>query len=96
MNAPKVTLFEMAEAVGAGAESARFMARRFDMADLAEKARVHEAAHLTLALMALDEDASRQFIASIIKSHGSEAKLLIGLLTYHPPRPALAAEVAAA
>lgn len=84
MAQPKVTLFEMAEIVGMEANATRFRAGQSSSPDLAEKARRYEAAHLTLALMALDEDASRKFIAGLIKAQGQEARLLIGLLTHHP------------
>lgn len=43
------------------------------------KARALETAHLTLSLMALDESASRKFVASLMGT--SDAKLLVAMLT---------------
>ncbi len=73
----KVTLFAMADAVGLEAEAwAGRQARP-------EHSRALAAAHLTLALMALDEDASRALVRSLTTS--SEARLLIGMLMPAPP-----------
>lgn len=52
-------------------------------------------AHLTLAIMALDEDASRKAVSAIIKAKGDEAKLLIAMLTPSAPVKAKAEAEAA-
>lgn len=76
----KVSLFEMAEAVGLEAEA--WAGRQVRP----EHARALDAAHLTLSLMALDEEASRQFIRPLTKTQ--DGRLLIGTLMRVPPKPA--------
>lgn len=90
MNEPKVSLFEMAEAVGAEATDARDRVERWDRAHpdhpltpadrWFKEARAFETAHLTLGLMSLDESASRKFVSSIIASKPSEAKMMMTML----------------
>lgn len=74
----KVTLFEMAEAVGLEAE---VWAGRLCRP---EHSRALAAAHLTLSLMALDEEASRSFVRSLTTS--SDARLLIGMHVQLPAK----------
>jgi hypothetical protein len=91
MSQPKITIFEMAEAVGNNAFSARGYIERWDRDhpndplppdhSWVKDARVFETAHVTLSLMALDEEASRKFIGSIIESKGADAKMLMAMLT---------------
>lgn len=100
----KITLMEMAEAVGEAAFSARGHVERWGRDHPNDPlapthtsvidARRFETAHLTLSLMALDEEASRAFVASLIKKHGHEAKLLVAMLT--PMKPNAPAEAEAA
>lgn len=86
----KVSLFEMAEAVGLEAAS---WERRVDVyardnpgAPLPptdnwwKQRRAFSAAHLTLALLALDEDSSRKFVASIMARHPVDAQMLMMLI----------------
>lgn len=101
----KISLFEMAEAVGELAFSVRGHVERWDRDHpndplppthqwVIDAARLGNA-HLTLAIMALDEDASRKAVSAIIKAKGDEAKLLIGMLTLSAPaRPKAEAEAA--
>ncbi len=93
MAQPKISLMEMAEAVGEIAFSARADVERWDRDhrddplppddQWVKRARTYETAHLTLSLMALDEDASRKFITSIIAAKGVEAKMLMAMIV--PP-----------
>lgn len=92
--ATKTTLYEMAEAVGDAAFTARGHVERWNRdhpddplpSDSAwiKDARVLGTAHLTLSLMALDEDASRNFVASLIGRE--DAKLLMAMLTPAKPK----------
>lgn len=95
----KVSLMEMAEAVGDAVFSARGHLERWDRDHPNDplppnnqwvvRARTYEAAQLTLSLMALDEEASRKFVTAIIASKTEEAKLLMAML--QAPSPASAA-----
>jgi hypothetical protein len=101
MSQTKISLFELAEAVGDVARDHRVHVERWDRDHPNEplpshnqwvvRARAFETAYLTLSLMALDEEASRKFVASLMGS--PEAKLLVGMLT---PVPKKVAEVEAA
>ena len=96
----KITLFEMAEAVGHVAFCARGDVERWDRDhpndplpptnDWVMQARRFETAHLTLALMALDEEASRRFVASLMDR--DDAKMLVAMLS--PSRPKAEAKAA--
>jgi hypothetical protein len=83
----KVSLFDMADFVGRVADRHRQSAKENPAVPaLQEAARIWSTAQLTLSLMALDEDASRKFVTGLIKAHGFDAKLLIGMLTYVAPK----------
>jgi hypothetical protein len=97
----KTTLMEMAEAVGDEAFMLRGHVERWNRdhpdAPLGDddqwsvRARTFAAAHLTLSLMALDEEASRKFVASLMAS--SDAKLMVAMLM--PVKPKVAEAEAA-
>lgn len=100
----KISLMEMAEAVGEAAFTARGHVERWDRDHPSNplpptdqwvmQARRFETAHLTLSLLALDEEASRKFVASIIASKGEDAKHLVAMLTYKPKAEPAKAEAA--
>lgn len=89
MSQTKVSLMEMAEAVGDVAFTARGHVERLerDRADplpptdqWVRQAIRFETAYLTLSLMALDEDASRRFVSSIITAKAAEAGMLMAMI----------------
>lgn len=92
----KITLMEMAEAVGEAAFSARGHVERWDRDHPNDplpphnqwvvRARTFETAQLTLSLMALDEEASRKFVASLMSK--PDAKMLVAMLTGPKPKVA--------
>jgi hypothetical protein len=92
----KIPLFEMADAIGEFAHSCRGHVERWvrdhpnEPLPLGDRwvldARRLETAHLTLGLMALDEEASRKFVSSIIAAKPTEAGLLMAMI--RPPLPA--------
>lgn len=96
----KVSLFEMAEALDAEALAARHVVKAWEREhphDLMPeddprlcRARALEAAYLTIGLMSLEEEASRDFIRTITKSF--DARLLIGMMTRAPRKPAVEPE----
>lgn len=95
MSQAKISLFEMAEAVGDTAFSARGHVERWDRDhpndplppdnSWVKEARIYATAHVTLSLMALDEEASRKFIGSIIESKDGEAKMLMAMIANDTP-----------
>lgn len=105
MSQTKITLYEMAEAVGELAFTARGHVERANRDRpndplppthqwVIDASRLGNA-HLTLALLALDEDRARECVSAIIKAKGDEAKQLIGMLTPSAPvKPKAEAEAA--
>ncbi len=93
MAQPKFSLYEMASAVGDAAFTARGHVDRWNRDhpdaplpsdnEWVKVASALGSAHLVLSLMALDEDASRKFVASLMGR--DDAKLLVAMLT--PARP---------
>lgn len=102
MSQTKITLMEMAEAVGDVARDHRAHVERWNRDHPNDplppgnqwviRARTFETAYLTLGLMSLDEEASRKFVASLMGS--AEAKLLVAMLTPLPAKPRAEAEAA--
>ena len=102
MSQTKITLLEMAEAVGDVARDHRAHVDRWNRdhpnAPLAPdnqwvtRARTFETAHLTLMLMSLDEDASRKFVGSLMAR--DDAKLIIAMLAPPPVKASEKAEAA--
>lgn len=103
MSQTKITLYEMAEAVGELAFTARGHVERANRERpndplppthqwVIDASRLGNA-HLTLALLALDEDRARECVSAIIKAKGDEAKLLLQM---HVPAPKPKAEEAEA
>lgn len=94
MALPKITLFDMAEAVGDVARDHRLHVERWDSEhpnnplpptdQWVLRARTFETAHLTLSLMATDEDASRKFVASLMGT--PDGKMLVAMLTAPKPK----------
>lgn len=92
----KVSLFQMADVLDTEAQAARSVVAAWERDhphDLMPeddprlcRARALEAAYLTIGLMSLEEEASRDFIRTITKS--PDARLLIGMLTRAPRKPA--------
>ena len=81
----KVSLFEMADFVGRVADRHRRTGKENPAVPaLQEAARIWSTAQLTLSLMALDEDASRELILRLMRT--DDGKLLMGMLTYVPPK----------
>lgn len=93
MSQTKTTLYELAEAAGHQAFTAQGYLDRWSRDHPGEPlppthqwvidARVWNTAYLTLSLMALDEEASRKFIASLMGR--DDAKMLVAMLS--PARP---------
>jgi hypothetical protein len=90
MSQSKISLFEMAEAVGDAAFTARGHVECWDRDHPSDplqpdnqwvkQARSFETAHLTLSLMALDEDASRKFVSSIVAANPADAGMLMAMV----------------
>jgi hypothetical protein len=93
----KVSLFAMADAVGEHAFFARGHLDRWARDNPGQtlpadhpwivEARTIQAAHLTLSLMALDEDGSRKFVSSIFTAKPAEAGMLMAMLAPRKPTP---------